>query len=98
MIDVSRCISLTIAVALCIICTGSTDFESLRQIRVDIDVTSEPIDIRLFATNDEVTLEYDDTVILRFMPQMLDLFEGVESLGEYVRHTSTVNIIDNDCK
>ena len=79
-------------------CTGYTDFESLRPIKVEIDNTSEPVDIRLFATNDEVTLEYDDTVILRFLPAMFNLFDGIESMGEYVRHTSTVNIIDNDRK
>ena len=57
-------------------------------------------DIRLFTTNDEVTLEYEDTVILRFTPQIsaLDLVKSVEGAGEYIRDTSTVFIIDNDRK
>ena len=78
--------------------TGPSDFDPLQPIRVEIDINSEPIDIRLFATNDEITLEYNDTVILRFLPQIDDLIEAVESFGEYVRVTSIVTIIDNDRK
>ena len=55
-------------------------------------------EIRLFTTNDEVTLEYDDRVRLDFNPTAADLITGLESFGEYVRSTAIVNIIDSDCK
>ena len=55
-------------------------------------------EIRLFTANDEVTLEYDDRVRLDFNPTFADLTTGLESLGEYVRNTAIVNIIDNDSK
>ena len=54
--------------------------------------------IRLFTTNDEVTLVYDDTVILRFNPAIPEFIPAVESVGEFIRDTGTVNIIDNDSK
>ena len=55
-------------------------------------------DIRLFIANDEVTLEYEDRVLLNFDPTAADLITGLESMGEYVRNTAFVNIIDHDCK
>ena len=55
-------------------------------------------EIRLFTANDEVTLEYEDRVRLNFDPILADLIPRLEALGEYVRNTAIVNIIDNDCK
>ena len=55
-------------------------------------------EIRLFTSNDETTLEYDDRVILTFTPDNPALIDGLEGLGEYIRHTVTVQIIDNDSK
>ena len=55
-------------------------------------------EIRLFIANDEVTLEYDDRVLLNFDPTAANLIPGLESFGEYIRNTAIVNIIDNDCK
>ena len=55
-------------------------------------------EIRLFISNDETTLEYDDRVILTFTPDNPALIPGLEAQGEYIRHTATVNIIDNDSK
>ena len=72
---------------------GTSDFEIFQPIHIE-----NSADIRLFTTNDEVTLEYNDTVILRFTPQMSDLVPSVEGMGEYIRDTATVNIIDNDRK
>ena len=63
-----------------------------------IDVEDNMAEIRLFTTNDEVTLEYNDTVILRFTPGSDRLIPGVESFGEFIRDTATVNIVDNDSK
>ncbi|CAI8012408.1 hypothetical protein GBAR_LOCUS7955 [Geodia barretti] len=73
--------------------TASTsDFERLAPIRVT------NAEIRLFAANDDITLEYDDRVLLRFTPDIPDLIPGLEANGEYIRDTATVNIIDKDCK
>ena len=76
----------------------SSDFENLQPIGVSVSSTLPSVDIRLFTANDEVTLEYEDRVRLEFDPIPADLITGLESLGEYVRNTAIVNIIDNDCK
>ena len=61
--------------------------------------SAEPhAEIRLFTANDEVTLEYEDRVRLDFNSTAANLITGLEAVGEYVRHTAIVNIIDNDCK
>ena len=54
--------------------------------------------IRLFTRNDEKTLEYNDFVILTFTPADPATITGLESVGEYVRTSAIVNIIDNDRK
>ena len=65
-----------------------------------MSVTSalQSAEIRLFIANDEVTLEYEDRVLLNFDPTAADLITGLEAVGEYVRNTAIVNIIDSDCK
>ena len=55
-------------------------------------------EIRLFTSNDEITLEYDDRVILSFTPDNPALIPALEAQGECIRDTATVNIIDNDSK
>lgn len=55
-------------------------------------------EIQFFTTNDEVTLEYDDNVILAYVSDIMDFVEQVEGIGEFVRNTTIVNIIDNDSK
>ena len=50
--------------------------------------------IRLGTNSDTITLEYDDRVRLMFTPDSSALLDGV---GEYIRDSTTVNIIDNDC-
>ena len=77
---------------------GSTDFEGLRPISVTISVSTNSEEIRLFTTNDEVTLEYDDRVILRFTPDNPGLIPGLEGMGQYIRDTATVHINDSNCK
>ena len=69
---------------------GSADFEDI-SIRVH-----EDIHFLLFITEDDITLEYEDTVILRFTPNYHALIPTVEQLGEFIRDTATVNILDND--
>ena len=65
---------------------GSTDFEGLRSISVTISVSTNSED----TTNDEVTLEYDDRVILRFTPDNPGLIPGLEGMGQYIRDAATV--------
>ena len=57
---------------------------------------NEPYNIRLFISNDDISLEYGDRVQLVFTPDNLALITGVEGLGQYIRTTAIVNIIDND--
>ena len=59
---------------------------------------SNSVEIRLFTSNDETTLEYDDRVILTFTPDNPALISGLEAQGEYTRDTVTVQIIDSDSK
>ena len=70
------------------------DFEQLLPIRVS-DSTAE---IRLFISNDELTLETNDRVLLTFSPDNPELIGGVEGAGEFIRDIAIVNIIDNDCE
>ena len=60
--------------------------------------SSDNEEIRLFTSNDQITLEYDDRVLLVFTPDNPGLISGVEGIGEYIRDTAIVNIIDNDSK
>ena len=71
----------------------SSDFERLTPISV-----TKSEEIRLFAANDEITLEYDDRVLLQFTPDNPGLIPGLEAMGEYIRSSATVYIIDSDCK
>ena len=54
--------------------------------------------MRLFPIDDFITLEYNDRVQLAFIPSNALLFTGLEDHGEFMRHTTIVNIIDNDSK
>ena len=69
------------------------DLERLEPIRF-----TNSAEIRLFASNDDITLEYDDRVLLSFSPANPALIPSVEATGEYIRDSATVNIIDNDSK
>ena len=49
--------------------------------------------------NDDISLEYDESIILRFTsPDDPTLFDDIEALGQYIRDTARVNIVDNDRK
>ena len=45
-----------------------------------------------------ITLEYNDTVILKFTPDNTLLIPMVEDAEEYIRDTATVIITDNDSR
>ena len=79
--------------------TDKTDFQPFiipyRTITAYNDIA-----IQLFSRNDDITLEYNDTVILRFIvnPGLVPLIQQLETAGEYIRDTAIVDIIDNDRK
>ena len=75
---------------------GSSDFEGLQPINVLSNPSSPPTNVRLFTANDELTLEYEDRVLLRFTPSSSDFISFVADRFEYIRDTAIVNIIDND--
>jgi hypothetical protein len=54
--------------------------------------------VHLFAVNDEITLEYNDRVLLHFTPDDHYFIPDLQAAGQYVRDTAIVNIIDNDSK
>ena len=66
----------------------------------DTVTAANDIAIQLFSKNDDITLEYNDTVILRFIvnPGLASLIQQVMAAGEYIRDIAIVEIIDNDGK
>ena len=73
---------------------GDSDFVGMEP----ITLFNNSADIRLFTTNDEITLETNDRVQLIFTLTNPVIIGGLESAGEYVRVSAIVNIIDTDCK
>ena len=76
--------------------TGSSDFSS-----ADVQVNSDVTLFRLFAENDDITLEQYDRVSLIFTPSSIfdpNITTNLEAIGEFVRDTARVFISDNDRK
>ena len=73
----------------------STDF-ALRD--TPVRLVSGFSEVSLDASNDDVTLEIGDTVILRLDPTAANIVDLVEGEGQFLRDTATVTILDNDCK
>ena len=76
---------------------NSTDYTSIlpRDISAAFDYGTV---IELSTRNDNITLEYNDTVLLLFTPEESDLIELYESNGEYIRESLNVHIVDDDRK
>ena len=64
---------------------------------VPINTTTNSTEINIKMIDDDISMETNESVILRFVPHRDDLC-FLEAKGEYVRDTATVNIIDNDGK
>ena len=77
---------------------GSTDFFDILPVMVEIEEVFEFATIELRTRNDDITLEYNDTVILIFTPDEDDFIQSYEAAGEYIRDSVVVRIIDNDRK
>ena len=54
--------------------------------------------MHIFATDDHITLEHNDTVQLIFNPIHNLLLPSLEAVGEFVRHNTSVRIMDNDSR
>ena len=78
--------------------TGVSDFESLQDFSVINSNVDPSTEVLLFTVNDEVTLEYEDRVLLSFTPAQANLTESLAASFEYIRDTAIINIIDNDRK
>ena len=63
---------------------GTTDFEALPA----ITVKNNRADIQLFTNNDDITVEYDDTVLLTFTPDPPS-FPAPDIAGEFLRDRAT---------
>ena len=70
----------------------------MEQQSITFNGSNNATSIRVFPVNDEITLEYDDRVLLRFTPDESNLFSDLANEFEYIRDTAVVNIIDNDRK
>ena len=77
---------------------GSSDFTSMQQISFTNDNANPVTEIRVITLNDEVTLEYEDRVTLRFTPAQANFIENLADQFEYIRDTANINIIDKDSK
>ena len=79
--------------------TDTTDFIPFSTSDRSVTAAND-IAIQLFSRNDAITLEHDDTVVLRFIvnPGLTVLIQRLRAAGEYIRNTATVNIIDDDRK
>lgn len=73
--------------------SDASDFQPINQL-------STGGEIQFFTTNDEITLELDDTVLLIYEPLLSTFAAQLEDLSppEFLRNTSTVSITDNDRK
>ena len=68
------------------------DFESLGEVKI----TNESTDISLLTINDDIALESNDIVKLVFTPLHKQFMDDLEQMGEFVRTTAFVHIVDND--
>ena len=76
---------------------NSTDYTTNLPVYIEIDGDTEAM-IELCTRNDNITLEYNDTVLLLFTPEKSDLNEIYKSHGEYIRESMNVHIVDDDRK
>ena len=73
------------------------DFEAFPPIHLEESGTHISVSIRMYIRNDEVTLEYDDQVALKFNPRINNFVQQFEdNKGEFIRNTATVTIVDKN--
>ena len=69
---------------------GSSDFEDVQSIQC----SNNSVQISLFASIDDISLEIGDRINLMFRPEDPSVVQDIENNGEFIRDTATVNIID----
>ena len=76
-----------------------TDFQPFSTNERTVTAAND-IDIQLFTRNEDITLEYGDTVNLAFIVDsgLSGQIQQLEMAGEYIRDLAIVDIIDNDRK
>ena len=47
---------------------------------------------------DEISLEYEETVTLMFIPDVSNIMSIADTIREFIRDKTTISIIDNDRK
>ena len=63
-------------------------------------ITLEKSSADIHLLKNENPLDYQETITLKFAPEFPDLVQAFEetNLGEFIRQSATVIIIDNTCK
>ena len=73
--------------------TEAADYED-----INIQVDSLSTRISFVAVDDDTVVELNESVVLQFVHVFIPYISFLESQGEFLRDTTTVDIIDNDCK
>ena len=71
--------------------TEEADYEA-----INIQVDSLSTQISFVAVDDD--LKSNESVVLQFVHSFIPYISFLESQGEFLRNTTTVDIVDNDCK
>ena len=85
-------IKLPYKLSMCYYIIGVSDYEDFTPINAKNNTL-----IHLIIIDDDISFEFNERVIVTFIPNDED-FTVLESVGEFVRKFTTVNIIDNDSK
>lgn len=72
----------------------TADFKDIGTVRID----GENMSIPLMAVDDEVSLEYEETITVTFHSDIHNLADIGDLIQEFVRDETTVTIIDIDRK
>lgn len=75
----------------------TSDFDQMPSTDISIS-DGRDADIRLYTRNDLASLEHGERIVLTFTTDNTILKAGLERLGEFLRDSAIVNIIDTDCK
>ena len=82
-------------IAFYVSCTDLNDYDPFTPIHISSILY---VPFMLQTIDDDVALEYDDRIVLTYVPENVNLFEGIEEAGEYIRNTTLVIIKDNDSR
>ena len=75
--------------------TPSLDVDDFEPLSLEL-VPGENMEISLVTIDDEITLEYNDTILLEFEHENYETLETIMQNNEFLREKVVVHIIDND--